>query len=204
MVSTVCSMPLFLVRSYTVSYSFSSLIEPWGAKGWDFPFSEGKRSISSLALAMQLLWPCNSLVTLSKSPFVPPPMWFQQPAGPLPTCHTLLVSSQRTKDCGWSGCRNVHLWHGNSSWRTLEKQVHPIGAAQATSWAKQFLLLHLALWPILGSTQALDLWVCLILHGEQRPFLQALHYPTQELMLLARLGTPSWLNGWAFCTTKHG
>ena len=143
-----------------------------------FHLKKEQRSTSRPALAMQLLGYSepNPLLFLQ--------IWFQQPAGALPIRHTLLAPSQRSEDCVWPGHRNLRLWHGNSSWGTLKRQVHLGGAAPTTSWAKRFPLhftLRLALWRIFGSTQAVDLSVLLILHGEQRPFLWAVHYPTQEL-----------------------
>lgn len=62
--------------------------------------------------------------------------------------------------------------------------MHLGGTAPTTSWAKRFLLhltLRLGLWRIFGSAQVLDLSMHLILHGGQKPFLCAVHYPTQEL-----------------------
>lgn len=122
----------------------------------NFHFKKEQRSTSRPDLAVQLLG-CsepNSLLFLQ--------IWFRQPTGALPIHLMLLASSQRSEDCMWPGCRNLHLWHGNSSGGTLKRQVHLSGTAPTTSWAKR-LLLHLTLWlalcHIFGSTQALDLSV---------------------------------------------
>lgn len=198
MVPTVCSMPLFLVRSYTISYSFSSLTEPWGGKGLRFPIFRRNKEHQQPGFGHATPW-----LPSAESPFVPPDAFW---AASWSVAHLPHALGILTEDRGpWV----VKVQEPPSLAREqLSRDPGEVGASQGSSSShklgKQFLLLRLALWRISGSAQALDLSVCLILHGEQRPFLQALHYPTQELMLLARLGTPCWLNGWTFHTTKYG
>lgn len=65
-----------------------------------FHFLKEQRSTIRTALAMKLLSHSepNPLLFLQT--------WFRKPAGVSPIHHTLLVSSQRTEECVWPGCRN--------------------------------------------------------------------------------------------------
>lgn len=190
-VSTVCSVPL---PRQTVTHFLQLLLPHWTMWGKRPRFSILRRNKEAPA---DQHWPCNSLVTLSPIPFCSSRSGF---GSQLVHCHTLLASSQRSKDCVWPGCRDLQLWHGNSSWGTLKRQVHLGGAAPTASWANWSLLhlaLRLALWLFFGSAQALDLSVHLIFHGEQKPSLWAVHYPTQELYAPCKAQNPllsQWLN----------
>lgn len=129
--------------------------------------------------------------------------WFRKPAGVSPIHHTLLVSSQRTEECVWPGCRNHQPPLAQEQ---LLRDPKEAGASRrSSSNGKTCKVIPLAPFPsacplayfCFSSSSRPHLNENFILQSEQRPFLWAVRYPTQELYAPCSAQDPlvsKWLN----------